>query len=136
MAACALLYLPCSQGVHALWPVELCAFPGTQAVQFVAPVALVILPALHATHVGDLLASAYDPLAHAVQSPARGPEAEPGLQSVQLTERALEAVPEAQALHVVALFTALVFDPAGHARQASSIAVGAYRPKVQPSHED
>jgi hypothetical protein len=102
MAACALLNLPCSQGVHAVWPVELCDVPGGQMVQFVAPVSVFIFPALHATHADNPYTEAYDPWSHAVQLLARGPEAEPGLQSVQSTERALEAVPEAQGVQEVA----------------------------------
>ena len=136
MAAYALLYLPCSQAAHELWPVEVCAFPGVQAIHSMAPVAVAALPALHVTHADDFRVFVYEPLLHAAQMLARGPDAWPGSQSVQLTESASEAVPELQALHVVALLTTFVLDPAGHARQAPSIAVGAYRPMVQPSHED
>ena len=75
MAACALLYLPCWQAGHVLWPVEPCDVPGAQAVQATAAVAAATLPALHATHAGALGVGACEPLAHAVQLPAPGREA-------------------------------------------------------------
>ena len=135
MAARILLYLPCSQAMHALWPVELCDVPGGQVVQFVAPVTATTRPALHATHVDDASIGAYEPSAHVVQLLTRGPEAEPGLQSVQLTERVLEAVPEAQGVQEVAPVSLPVKCPAKHSMQASLTAVGAYRPCAHASHD-
>ena len=75
MAAYALLYLPCSQAAHELWPVAVCAFPGVQAVHSMAPVAVAALPALHAIHADAFRVFVYEPLLHAAQMLARGPDA-------------------------------------------------------------
>lgn len=101
--------------------------PGAQSMQVEASLGE-YLPELHDMHDAAPASSAYLPGSQAVHVSARVVEKVPAGHSVQLTDPAPANLPASHESHVVAPEDVPVCEPATHSRQASSWAVGAYRP--------